>query len=46
MQKQRVFQAGMLLPKTGGLAPAVEKCTFPREKRHHYGFTPLKRPEF
>jgi hypothetical protein len=46
MQKQRIFQAGMLLSKNGGLAPRVEKCEFPREKRDRYGFTPLKRIGF
>src|SRR5688572_26082327 len=46
MQKQRDFQAGMLLAKNGGLAPEVEKCVFPREKATRYGFHPLKRPGF
>jgi hypothetical protein len=46
MQKQRVFQAEMLLAKNGGLAPTVEKRDFPREKRDRYGFTPLKPPGF
>ena len=46
MRKQRNLQARMLLSKNGGLAPAVEKCEFPREKRDRYGFTPLKRPGF
>ena len=32
--------------KNGGLAPAIEKCEFPREKRDRYGFDPLKRPGF
>ena len=44
MQKQRVFQAGIVFSQSGGWAPAVEKCDFPREKATRYGFTPLKRP--
>jgi hypothetical protein len=46
MQKQRVFQAEMLFPKNGGLAPEGEKCKFPREKCDRYGFTPRKRRAF
>jgi hypothetical protein len=46
MQKQRDFQAEMVFSKNGGLAPAVEKCEFPREKCDRYGFSPLKRPGF
>jgi hypothetical protein len=38
MQKQRDFQAKMVFSKNGGLAPKVEKCEFPREKRDRYGF--------
>jgi hypothetical protein len=45
MQKQRVFQAQMLFPENGGLAPEGEKCRFSREKRDRYGFTPAKRPQ-
>jgi hypothetical protein len=46
MQKQRDFQAEMVFSKKGGLAPAVEKCEFSREKRDRYGFDPLKRCGF
>jgi hypothetical protein len=38
MQKQRDFQAEVGFSKKGGLAPAVEKCDFPREKRDRYDF--------
>src|SRR5688572_769057 len=46
MQKQRIFQAEMLLSQIGGLAPKVEKCVFPRENATRYGFHPRKRPGF
>jgi hypothetical protein len=38
VQKQRDFQAEMDFSENGGLAPAVEKSEFSREKCDHYGF--------
>jgi hypothetical protein len=46
VQKQRDFQAEMVFSQNGGLAPAVEKCEFPRENSTRYGFDPLKRCGF
>ena len=44
--KQRDFHVWMDFSKNGGVAPAIEKCVFPREKRDLFGFHPLKRCEF
>jgi hypothetical protein len=44
VQNQRDFQAQTVFSKNGGLAPAGEKCEFPREKCDRYGFHRLKRP--